>query len=164
MGDITKPKRIRIKTRAQKDTENARARIRYAIDPTKKARSRDKWRTKNADRQRELSRLQGVRFRVANPASARASQARYRTRNPEKFSIKQATRRARKRLTAVLLTPAEKFIIEMVYEQARMMTELTGTEYQVDHKMPLARGGAHHPLNLQILTARQNQSKGAYLP
>lgn len=35
------------------------------------------------------------------------------------------------------------------------------TVYHVDHIVPLAKGGIHHPSNLQLATAKWNQSKGA---
>ena len=32
--------------------------------------------------------------------------------------------------------------------------------YQVDHIIPVSKGGLHHQDNLQYLTARENQQKG----
>jgi len=37
----------------------------------------------------------------------------------------------------------------------------SGEEYHVDHIIPLAKGGLHHPDNLQVLPADLNLKKGA---
>lgn len=36
--------------------------------------------------------------------------------------------------------------------------------YEVDHKIPLTRGGLHHPSNMQYLPSEANRSKGNRLP
>lgn len=61
----------------------------------------------------------------------------------------------------ISLTKNEELELHSIYKAARKLTKDTGVEHHVDHIRPLAAGGAHHPQNLQILTAEENLSKGA---
>ena len=36
----------------------------------------------------------------------------------------------------------------------------TGLPHEVDHIIPICKGGLHHPDNLQILTMEENRKKG----
>ncbi len=59
------------------------------------------------------------------------------------------------------LTPEEREEIVAIYAQSRRITEESGIDHHVDHRVPLAAGGRHHPSNLQIITANENLKKGA---
>jgi len=53
--------------------------------------------------------------------------------------------------------------IAQFYDQARAITTETGDQYSVDHIIPLIHPdvcGLHVPWNMQIMTARENSSKG----
>ena len=52
-------------------------------------------------------------------------------------------------------------MIEYRYQDAKRLTEETGVQYEVDHIIPLAKGGPHLPWNLQVITKAENLSKGA---
>lgn len=60
------------------------------------------------------------------------------------------------------LTPkdADMQIIKSIYKKAQTLTLQTGIAHEVDHVIPLSRGGFHHQNNLQILTIYENRSKG----
>ena len=47
------------------------------------------------------------------------------------------------------------------YAEAIRKEEETGVPHHVDHIIPVAKGGMHTPSNLQVLTAEENQMKGA---
>lgn len=59
------------------------------------------------------------------------------------------------------LTAAESAKIAQFYRVARALTQRTGLAHEVDHVIPISRGGLHHPSNLQILLQADNRSKGA---
>jgi hypothetical protein len=109
------------------------------------------WREKNADRRREYH-AQG-RFREARRL--------YKKANPEVVNLYNAKRRARKYGSMAELSPDERSRIDAIYRQRDVVSEWTGLKYEVDHIIPLARGGTHHPDNLQLLTEAENRSKGA---
>ena len=104
---------------------------------------------------------------VFNPEKCAAAIDRSRKAKPEKYaalSVSTAgTRRARKLKATVPLTDAEKLQVRALYEKARALTKASGKKrtYHVDHIIPLARGGLHHPANLQILLGVDKERKGA---
>lgn len=59
------------------------------------------------------------------------------------------------------LSKKDKIEITTIYKKSRELSEKTGVQHHVDHVKPLAAGGRHHPSNLQILTAKENLSKGS---
>jgi len=63
----------------------------------------------------------------------------------------------------VPLVGVEHTLLKMIYETARWFTMVSGQVFHVDHRLPIALGGKHHPYNLQILTAAENQRKGCNL-
>ena len=51
--------------------------------------------------------------------------------------------------------------IKAIYKEAQRLNQEAGhIAYHIDHIIPLAKGGAHHPDNLQILSAEENLKKG----
>jgi hypothetical protein len=57
-----------------------------------------------------------------------------------------------------------KRAIARLYAQARQLTqEHWPTEYEVDHVIPISKGGAHHPDNMRVVTAAENRRKGCRL-
>jgi hypothetical protein len=71
-----------------------------------------------------------------------------------------AKARAAKRGALVVLTDQEEKRIRALYLQAAQLT-LAGHPHDVDHIVPLALGGKHHPRNLQILPKTENAEKRA---
>ena len=47
-----------------------------------------------------------------------------------------------------------------LYEEAQRLQDETGIEHHVDHIKPLSKGGEHLLINLQIIPAEENLSKG----
>lgn len=48
-----------------------------------------------------------------------------------------------------------------IYRDCLLLNMKGGTRYEVDHVMPLAKGGRHHPDNLAIIPMIENRRKGA---
>ncbi|MCP9813987.1 HNH endonuclease signature motif containing protein [Synechococcus lacustris] len=62
------------------------------------------------------------------------------------------------------LTEIEKEQIKQIYEErSRLNNDAGYILFHVDHKVPLSKGGLHHPSNLAILKASENIMKGARL-
>ncbi len=60
------------------------------------------------------------------------------------------------------LSAEEQQRVDAIYAEANELNARDGARsWHVDHIKPLAKGGKHHPDNLQILTAEENLSKGA---
>ena len=72
-------------------------------------------------------------------------------------------RRRRVEVNTPQMNDAEKAKLAQFYRVARLLSKRYGVAFDVDHVIPLSKGGAHHPSNLQILTASANRSKGAKL-
>ncbi len=85
----------------------------------------------------------------------------WRANNLHIVRCNAATRRARITETEVKLTKSEKKEIRNIYKKCQEISESTGILHHVDHIFPVSKGGIHHPSNLQILTAKENLSKGA---
>jgi hypothetical protein len=57
------------------------------------------------------------------------------------------------------LTELDKFVIEEIYNLAKVRTEQIGFDWHVDHIKPLSKGGLHKPTNLQVVPATWNLQK-----
>ncbi len=91
-------------------------------------------------------------------------QRKYRQNNKYKVNAKNAKRRADKlQRTPKWLTEQDFETMEMFYEFAQNLSQLSNIEYHVDHIIPLKGlniSGLHVPTNLQFLTEHDNVSKG----
>jgi 5-methylcytosine-specific restriction endonuclease McrA len=45
-----------------------------------------------------------------------------------------------------------------------LLSSILGIPHEVDHIIPLAKGGLHHPSNLQVIPASVNRRKSAKTP
>lgn len=58
---------------------------------------------------------------------------------------------------------ADMKAIQAIYDQAVRMSALLGVPYEVDHLVPISRGGLHHQDNLVIMIRSANRKKSARL-
>ena len=63
----------------------------------------------------------------------------------------------------VHLTPIECLRETELYKECFIKGKTTGIPHEVDHIVPVSKGGQHHPDNLQVLTRVENRRKGAKL-
>jgi hypothetical protein len=112
---------------------------------------------KNYIRKNRVSRnAKNKAWREANPEKEFARKQRYRRNNPEIMAVLYSLRRARKVDSKITLTDDEMKALRSLQKKRRLLCEKTGVQYQLDHILPLAYGGIHHPCNIQVITASEN--------
>ena len=83
-----------------------------------------------------------------------------RQRPEIKATVAEARRRRRYQKQAVHLTEGERMFLREYYLQVQELTASTGIPHEVDHVIPLVKGGLHAPWNLRVVTRFENRSKG----
>ncbi len=115
-----------------------------------------KWRMANPDRAKELAR----KYKHANRERHNALTREWNAKNKARKSFLEIQRyAARLQRTPKWVQPEDLYPF---YASARVLTDATGIEHQVDHILPLQGeyvSGLHVPANLQVLTAYENRSK-----
>lgn len=110
-------------------------------------------------------------YRKLNKKRIREYRKGWKDRNPNYFRVWrsknidrernrkaniEAARRVKIKNQTPKLNDAEKTKAQLYYD----ISGYLGSDWQVDHIIPLSKGGLHHPDNLQIVTASYNFSKG----
>ena len=141
-------------------------------NPERVSENRKKWRQANpecmrkhrnkwARANREKTRKNSKKWRQANPEHLREYRKSWAQANSDKVNAIKARRRATKR--SALAPWANASSIKNFYTEARRLTKLMGVKHHVDHIYPLQSEymcGLHVETNLQILTEKENISKG----
>ena len=145
----------------------------------KKVRQAAHWKQANRERVNELNRaayqdpIKGAKIRARLDRYVEANREVCERRWKENVQRRiekgehQALcgkRRRRIEVNTPEMTSAESAKLAQFYRVARLLAKRYGVAFDVDHIVPLSRGGAHHPSNLQILTASANRKKGAKMP
>jgi len=108
--------------------------------------TKEKW-AANRERRRETIRENNKRYsqtekgKVANNAKAAKRRGVQKNQTPE-------------------MTQEEMNRLLTFYAECARLTADTGVPHEVDHIIPICKGGLHHPDNLQILTMEENRKKG----
>lgn len=114
------------------------------------------WAKENPDRVNKRNKL----WKQKNPERYKEFQKKYNSSVPEKKRKHAATRRCKKKDQSPILTENQKKIIDCFYKQSVRLTERFGFQFEVDHIIPVSRGGTHKPSNLQVLPMKINRVKG----
>lgn len=165
-------------------------RKKWMLSPTAKASekvSQDKYRFSQkgkdtrrkyntSERGKESHKKSKMKFRVNNPLRYKEQQKKKYTKYHTTEKFRESWKRyyrsekgrashnsnfaKRKQRMKCNLTKEERQTIRLIYEECQRISKETGILHHVDHIIPLALGGLHHPSNLQILTAEANLKKG----
>lgn len=103
----------------------------------------------------ENQRKHNNRWNNANREKLHECQKKYRESEKGKLAAQKrnALRARRHRELVKLLTDEEKIEVQLFYMNCPL-------GYEVDHIIPISKGGRHHVENLQYLTPEENRSKG----
>lgn len=118
---------------------------------------------RNKPENRERARVRAREYYKNNRDKARLSQKAYKTSINGKalHNLHSAKRRTKLAAQTPRLTEVEKQLMLDYYKVSKMLSLMTQVKYHVDHVIPIAHGGLHHPSNLQVITAEENLKKGS---
>jgi|JI9StandDraft_1071089.scaffolds.fasta_scaffold05542_2 5-methylcytosine-specific restriction endonuclease McrA len=121
------------------------------------------WQSLNPEKKRASSAATARRYRQQHPEESRARFRKYKKANPQKFAEHENRRRARK-LNAVV----EKIDREVIYRRDNGTCHICGKRVtfktmELDHVIPLARGGNHTEDNLKTAHPTCNRRKWAHI-
>ena len=137
---------------------------------TEEKRERDRVRVANkrlkyTDKDRERVAKVTKAYRMANLEKKRAYNRAYNKKrydnDPVAEKVRAAEYRAKRIKATPKLTKKEKKEIVGLYKIAQDATKLFGYGWEVDHIVPLAKGGLHNLANLQVVPAKWNRIKSA---
>ena len=131
-----------------------------ARNPGAKAEASRRWYYRNQEQQQKRA----VEYRNANIEDARRKSSAYNKANPEKIAAIARNRRARAKASGGKHTDADIAAILDLQKGRCAYCRIKFGKYQVDHIIPLARGGSNDRTNLQALCTPCNQAKSAKDP
>jgi len=139
------------------DYFNRESRERRAKNPEKVRAYKNEWRSNNLDTSRESARKSAQKSRLENPEKHLEYQRNYRIKNKEKSVINKQIRRIRVYKGGSFLI----FDIELKRLYG-MPCVYCGSKdnIEIDHVLPLSRGGRNSIGNMQPLCMTCNRSKG----
>ena len=120
------------------------------------------WRDNNKER---TSARAAFRYQ-ADKERHKARNRRWREENPEHWRACRAavvTRRRRQK-AAEPLTREQRRQVAAIYRLSQNLTRRTETVFNVDHHIPLSKGGTDHPSNLWVIPEAVNFAKRDRLP
>lgn len=106
-------------------------------------------------------------YRVANKDKEQARHKAYREANKDKVRLWSSKRRALKKKATVEKVPSDYFETMWKHQNGRCWWcsgKLKRDDTDMDHIIPLSRGGKHSKKNLCLAHLRCNRSKGTKLP
>ena len=115
----------------------------------------------NSKKQTKYRKIYNEKYRQSEAGKAARHRWNHRYKHSPKGKITgNASAGKRRAKIKCPLSLGDKEKIRLIYEECYRITQETGIPHHVDHIIPLALGGLHHPSNLQILTAEANLKKG----
>jgi hypothetical protein len=128
-----------------------------AKNPGRSAAIAKEWRQNNREYVNAVSR----NWQKSNPEKVKEMIQNRIKKDPDSYySYKRMSSAKRRALKAERLHPEHNFEIEKVLtEQCKRLFKRFGIKFEVDHVVPLEKGGWHHHLNLQAIPAIWNRRK-----
>lgn len=102
------------------------------------------------------------KYKETHPERRRASVKKWDDANKHARRLHAHTRRARK--TGKVSRDIAQRLLALQRGKCACCAKRLNRKYEIDHVVPLARGGAHCDSNMQLLCPRCNRSKGANDP
>ncbi len=124
----------------------------------------DEWYKNNRERKLYTSNLRHNKPEVIAKRHSEENKKKAREFNKTldrraKLTERQRLRAKKIRMDSLGLTEQEKRVTHFIYKASNLLSKIMGVEYHVDHKIPLSKGGVHHPSNLQIMLGIDNMRK-----
>lgn len=168
----------RVRKWAAENPEKVKDRQRkWTAENAEKVQERQKrWVKENAQRSREIKKVWNERnkaqvkvinqsYYAKNKERVKASAKAWREANPEKWReiirMNRIKREARKKNVPVFEISNREF--QKMLQSPCAVSGCTNTDIQIDHRVPLSKGGSHGVGNLQPLCGHHNASKNKRL-
>lgn len=134
----------------------------YRLENAEKRKAlQDSWRLQNLDRQRQYKQD----WYLTNKERVVKKHNDWRAKNPSSLVVYSENRRARKRLVGGKLTSGLSLkLFALQKGKCACCKKPLGSDYHMDHIMPLALGGTNTDDNIQLLRAVCNRQKRAKHP
>lgn len=113
--------------------------------------------TMNKYKSPDKEKMRLTRWRKNNPTKVKDQRTRVRSYQANY----QSGRRCK--IKSNTTQSSNTILILEFYEEAKLLTNFTGIPYEVDHIIPICKGGKHHQDNLRVVTRKQNRVKGGKL-
>jgi 5-methylcytosine-specific restriction endonuclease McrA len=130
------------------------------------SRNRETIREYHSNRKVEVNEARRVKY-MNDAEMIRAKVTAWYHNNKHRPEIKAERARLcaerQRKLKEIIPKDTDINAIKEIYKQCQLKNIETGVKHNVDHIIPISKGGKHCATNLQILTAFENQSKGAKL-
>lgn len=144
----------------QNRESNRKSSLIYAAEHREQERLRAaQWRKDNPEKARESGRKNYLKSKVA----VKERHKIYREENREAVGLWQRNRKAKKRAGDGKVT--RKFILSLFVNQGGRClvckSDFADTGYDIDHVIPISKGGEHSPENVQLLCPTCNKRKSA---
>lgn len=136
-----------------------------ARNPEKSKAAREKWMVANPDKAKAGLKARKKRWRKAHPEKVKAQHKKWRDANPSAIRIIWSNKRANRRAKGGALS---KDLVERLFNLQKgkcpCCGKPLGDDFNLDHRVPLAIGGANEDRNIQLLRRKCNNEKGAKHP
>jgi hypothetical protein len=143
------------KIREKQPHYTAAARKKYWANPKAALEYQRMWRKNNPDKRRRAER----RYREKYPDKALQKKRREVARNMAAYVARNRARRLGRKNDLSGAPVRVRKIVQQIYNTAIRVSKCVGIEFQVDHVVPLSKGGSFLPENLRIVPAKVNLRK-----